>query len=187
MAVAPCRWEGQPAGLLCLKHMFPAPFLDSKCLVLVPVLACGLLPCCSHSHFSCRNRGLTGSLFWRWDVQVYAGAGPTDYGVRHFDSTVGLIGRHADTVRRRNAGQPPRAECGLGCWVPQPRGWYSRGCASHHTLTSLSRLQGSLARSCHSAHSRICMRGLGSTADLQDCAKNEVGHELDNGGHMPWP
>jgi hypothetical protein len=46
-----------------------------------------------------RGRGLTGSLFWRWDVQVYAGAGPTDYGVRRFDSTFSIIGSHAATVR----------------------------------------------------------------------------------------
>ncbi len=30
-----------------------------------------------------------GSLFWRWDVQVYAGSGVADYGVRQFDSTFG--------------------------------------------------------------------------------------------------
>jgi hypothetical protein len=36
-----------------------------------------------------RDRGLVGSLFWRWDVQVYAGSGVADYGVRQFDSTFG--------------------------------------------------------------------------------------------------
>lgn len=37
----------------------------------------------------CRDRALVGSLFWRWDVQVYAGSGVADYGVRRFDSTFG--------------------------------------------------------------------------------------------------
>lgn len=37
-----------------------------------------------------RDRGLVGSLFWRWDVQVYAGSGVADYGVRQFDSTFGV-------------------------------------------------------------------------------------------------
>lgn len=36
-----------------------------------------------------RDRALVGSLFWRWDVQVYAGSGVADYGVRQFDSTFG--------------------------------------------------------------------------------------------------
>ena len=52
-----------------------------------------------HCMLNDRGRGLTGSLFWRWDVQVYAGAGPTDYGVRRFDSTFSIIGSHAATVR----------------------------------------------------------------------------------------
>ncbi len=30
----------------------------------------------------CRGRPLRGVLFWRWDLQVYAGMAPADYGVQ---------------------------------------------------------------------------------------------------------
>jgi hypothetical protein len=66
-----------------------------------------------------RGLPLMGSLFWRWDVQVYAGEGPRDYGVRSFDSTFPIIARHAALLRKKRITQPPRAECRTGCWVPR--------------------------------------------------------------------
>ena len=34
------------------------------------------------THAGCRNRPLRGVLFWRWDLQVYQGMAPADYGVQ---------------------------------------------------------------------------------------------------------
>lgn len=67
-----------------------------------------------------RDRGLVGSLFWRWDVQVYAGSAVADYGVRRFDSTFGalpLCGATcgADTADRMSHIQWGRGPEGVVC------------------------------------------------------------------------
>lgn len=73
------------------------------------------------------DRGLAGSLFWRWDVQVYADSAVADYGVSQQDSTFGTIQRHAAKVRQKAAARPPRPECRLGCWVKR-KSALVRGC-----------------------------------------------------------
>lgn len=83
---------------------------------------------------------MTGSMFWRYDVQVYAGKATTDYGVHSFDSTWGIITDHAGVLRERRVATPPRPECKLGCWVPKHRGTLKRGCGPlipYNVLTEL--------------------------------------------------
>ena len=67
----------------------------------------------------CRGRPLRGVLFWRWDMQVYAGTDPADYGVRVEDTTFDLIRQNADQLKILSAQQPPNAACRVGCWVPE--------------------------------------------------------------------
>jgi hypothetical protein len=67
----------------------------------------------------CRGRPLRGVLFWRWDLQVYAGTDPADYGVQVQDSTFDLIKGNADQLKVLSAQQPPNAACKVGCWVPE--------------------------------------------------------------------
>ena len=67
----------------------------------------------------CRGRPLRGVLFWRWDMQVYAGTDPADYGVRVEDTTFDLIRQNADQLKTLSAQQPPNAACRVGCWVPE--------------------------------------------------------------------
>jgi hypothetical protein len=66
-----------------------------------------------------RGRPLRGVLFWRWDLQVYAGTDPADYGVQVQDSTFNLIKGNADQLKVLSAQQPPNAACKVGCWVPE--------------------------------------------------------------------
>ena len=68
---------------------------------------------------ACRGRPLRGVLFWRWDMQVYAGTDPADYGVRLEDTTFDLIRQNADQLKILSAQQPPNAACRVGCWVPE--------------------------------------------------------------------
>ncbi|KAK9820359.1 hypothetical protein WJX72_009412 [[Myrmecia] bisecta] len=63
------------------------------------------------------GRALQGSLFWRWDVAVYKGAGQADYGVRTIDSTFDLVTSHASLIKRHMLNAAPDASCRLGCWV----------------------------------------------------------------------
>ncbi|CAK0746787.1 hypothetical protein CVIRNUC_001718 [Coccomyxa viridis] len=65
------------------------------------------------------GRPLRGVLFWRWDMQVYAGTDPADYGVRVEDTTFDLIRQNADQLKILSAQQPPNAACRVGCWVPE--------------------------------------------------------------------
>jgi len=67
----------------------------------------------------CRGRPLRGVLFWRWDLQVYAGMAPADYGVQVGDTTFDLIRDNAAKVKALAAQQPPNASCKVGCWVPE--------------------------------------------------------------------
>lgn len=67
---------------------------------------------------------LVGAAFWRWDVGVYAGVRPTDYGVGDGDaSTFGIVGAAgARSAALAAAVVPLRGEaCPVGCWVPDPR------------------------------------------------------------------
>ena len=57
-------------------------------------------------------------LFWRWDLQVYAGMAPADYGVQVADTTFDLIRDNAAKVKVLSAQQPPDPSCKVGCWVP---------------------------------------------------------------------
>ena len=68
---------------------------------------------------SCRGRPLRGVLFWRWDLQVYAGTDPADYGVQVQDTTFDIIKENADQQKVLSAQQPPNAACRVGCWVPE--------------------------------------------------------------------
>mmetsp|Transcript_10777 Transcript_10777/g.32342 ORF Transcript_10777/g.32342 Transcript_10777/m.32342 type:complete len:600 (-) Transcript_10777:893-2692(-) len=61
---------------------------------------------------------LRGALFWRWDIQVYLGVGPGEYGVRPDHSTFDIIRNFAGRMRSAVVATPPRKECELGCWVP---------------------------------------------------------------------
>lgn len=65
-----------------------------------------------------RGKILRGALFWRWDVQVYLGVGPGEYGVRPDHSTFDIIRTFAARMRQAVVATPPRKECDLGCWVP---------------------------------------------------------------------
>ena len=47
------------------------------------------------------DRALRGVLFWRWDLPVYAGVTPADYGLTHGEPTFAIIKRHSDQVRMR--------------------------------------------------------------------------------------
>ena len=62
-----------------------------------------------------------------WDSDV-----PGPHGVSPTHSTFALVAGHARRVARFNAAAPPRAECGLGCWAPQPPrlGGLLRRCAA---------------------------------------------------------
>lgn len=64
---------------------------------------------------------LRGALFWRWDVQVYLGVGPGEYGVRPSHSTFDIIRKFAGQMRQAVVATPPREECDLGCWIPTSR------------------------------------------------------------------
>ncbi|BDA41827.1 Mannan endo-1,4-beta-mannosidase 4 [Coccomyxa sp. Obi] len=64
------------------------------------------------------GRPLRGVLFWRWDLQVYAGMAPADYGVQVGDSTFDLIRDNAGKIKQLAAQQPPDSACKVGCWVP---------------------------------------------------------------------
>ena len=64
---------------------------------------------------------LAGAAFWRWDVGVYAGVKPTDYGVGDGDaSTFAIVGgAGARSAGLAAAVVPGRGEgCPAGCWVP---------------------------------------------------------------------
>ena len=67
----------------------------------------------------CSGRPLRGVLFWRWDLQVYAGTDPADYGVQVQDTTFDIIKENADQSKILSAQQPPNAACRVGCWVPE--------------------------------------------------------------------
>lgn len=66
-----------------------------------------------------RNRPLRGALFWRWDLQVYAGMAPADYGVQVADTTFDTIRESAAAAKKLATQQPPQPSCKLGCWVPE--------------------------------------------------------------------
>ncbi len=87
----------------CAKNA--ADFVDAPALS-----CCGV---CAH-----RGRPLRGVLFWRWDLQVYAGMAPADYGVQVADTTFDLIRDNASKVKMLAAQQPPDSSCKVGCWVP---------------------------------------------------------------------
>jgi len=66
---------------------------------------------------------LAGAAFWRWDVGVYAGVKPTDYGVGDGDSSTFAIvsAAGARSAALTAALAPSRGEgCPAGCWVPVP-------------------------------------------------------------------
>ena len=67
----------------------------------------------------CSGRPLRGVLFWRWDLQVYAGTDPADYGVQVQDTTFDIIKENADQLKVLSAQQPPNVSCKVGCWVPE--------------------------------------------------------------------
>jgi hypothetical protein len=67
-----------------------------------------------------RNRALRGVLFWRWDLNVYAGMPPADYGLLAGDTTFDIVRRNADQVKSLMVSMPPAPSCKLGCWVPAP-------------------------------------------------------------------
>lgn len=66
----------------------------------------------------CRNRALRGVLFWRWDLNVYEGMPPADYGLLAIDSTFDIVQKNADQVKSLMVSIPPAPSCKLGCWVP---------------------------------------------------------------------
>lgn len=65
-----------------------------------------------------RNRALRGVLFWRWDLNVYEGMPPADYGLLAEDSTFDIVRQNADQVKSLMVSIPPAPSCKLGCWVP---------------------------------------------------------------------
>eukprot|EP00803_Ostreobium_quekettii_P000277 evm.model.scf_996.1 EVM.evm.TU.scf_996.1 scf_996:6145-15734(-) len=73
---------------------------------------------------------LAGSLYWRWNMPLFKGKGRGAYGVRPGDSTFQFVQRNAQYVSRLVNSRPPRAECSLGCWVPQEGVWGSRKCVN---------------------------------------------------------
>ncbi len=78
---------------------------------------------------------LRGALFWRWDIQVYLGVGPGEYGVRPDHSTFDIIRNFATRMRAAVVATPPRKECELGCWVPAKRHHFET-CAPSRPLPS---------------------------------------------------
>lgn len=66
----------------------------------------------------CRNRALRGVLFWRWDLNVYEGMPPADYGLLAIDTTFDIVQKNADQVKSLMVSIPPAPSCKLGCWVP---------------------------------------------------------------------
>ena len=80
-----------------------------------------------------RDRGLVGSLFWRWDVQVYAGSGVADYGVRQFDSTFGARPAPARGQRQTDASTPavnPQRPCTPCCQQARCSNYVQNWCSS---------------------------------------------------------
>lgn len=66
---------------------------------------------------------LAGAAFWRWDVSVYEGVKPTDYGVGDGDASTFAIVAAAGARSRAlaSAAAPGRGEgCPTGCWIPDP-------------------------------------------------------------------
>ncbi|CAD7699737.1 unnamed protein product [Ostreobium quekettii] len=59
-----------------------------------------------------------GSIFWRWDLPMFEGAGRGEYGVAPEDSTFDLVTQHATFVNRWTTSQPPERHCKCECWIP---------------------------------------------------------------------
>jgi hypothetical protein len=60
---------------------------------------------------------IAGSMFWKLAIPVFNrqdARGP--YGVGNSDSTMRIIQDHAEYMKRKMNGVPPRPECGVGAW-----------------------------------------------------------------------
>lgn len=63
----------------------------------------------------CSGKILRGALFWRWDVQVYLGVGPGEYGVRPDHSTFDII--RAFAAKMRQVGCSAEGLCKGACRI----------------------------------------------------------------------
>lgn len=115
---------------------------------------------------------LRGALFWRWDIQVYLGVGPGEYGVRPDHSTFDIIRNFATRMRAAVVATPPRKECELGCWVPAKRHHFET-CAPSRSLPSHPPPPPSRARA------RACACAL-SRSQARARARTRAGATLDN-------
>ena len=58
-------------------------------------------------------------MFWRWDLQVYMGESPADYGLISGDSTFDIIRHSAQLMKRHTVASAPSASCTADCWVAE--------------------------------------------------------------------